>query len=505
MLDFKPIPDANYKHDYNEIFAYVAAGKIKGRSTYRSLCLDDLFFLLYFGLGRTDCNQSFVIDVIRQVEQDHDNTLDLWAREHYKSTILTLALPIQEIMKNPEERISIFSHTRPIAKAFLRQIKQTLEADPWFKRWFPDVFYVNPKKQSPKWSEDDGIIVKRKSTYNESTVEAWGLVDGQPTSKHFTIRIYDDIVTKESVSTSDQIKKTIDAYELSQSLGTDGGTERICGTHYHWADPYVHLKKQGNHKVRIKPAIDRRGNPVFLTSARLAELKRKQGKYIFACQQLLKPVADEDQIFREKWLRYYGALPARLNKYLLVDPAHEKKEDSDYTCMAVIGVDALRNRFLLDMVFDKLGLNERWVKLKGLIENHAPISAIGYEKYGMQADTAYIEEKKRDTKVYFNLIPLAGQTKKTDRIKRLQPTFQNGAFYLPSKLIYKPIANGQPSVDLVKIFIEEEYNFFPFCTHFDMLDCMSRIEDENLHVTYPSLELHNQQTQQVTDYNMFGN
>lgn len=503
MPDFKPIPNANYKHDYCEIFTYIADGKIKARPTFRSLCLDDLFFLLYFGLSRVDVNNRFVIECIRQVEQDHDSTLDLWAREHYKSTILTYALPIQEIIKNPEERIGIFSHTRPIAKGFLRQIKQTLEAEPWVKRWFPDIFYPDPKKQSPKWSEDDGITVKRKSTPKESTVEAWGLVDGQPTSKHFTKRIYDDIVTRESVNTPDQIQKTIDAYELSQSLGTDGGTERICGTHYHWADPYVHLKKQANHKVRIKPAIDGRGNPVFLTRTRLDELKTKQGNYIFACQQLLKPVADEDQVFRQQWLRYYGNLPVRLNKYLLVDPAHEKKEDSDYTCMVVIGVDALRNRFLIDMVFDKLGLNERWLKLKGLIEKHAPLSAIGYEKYGMQADIAYIEEKKRETKVYCNLIPLAGQTKKTDRIKRLQPLFENGAFYLPPNLAYKPIQNGQPSVDLVKIFIDEEYNFFPFCMHFDMLDCISRIEDENLHVTYPSLEISKQQTHQVTDYNMF--
>ena len=217
MLDFQPIPGIDYKHDYVEIFHYIATGKIKARPTYRALCRNDLFFLLYFGLGRVDIHPQpteerpdaarFLVKCIRHVEEDHTDTLDLWAREHYKSTFFTFGLPIQEIINNPEERICLFSHTRPISKGFLRRIKQTLESRPMAKRWFPDIFWADPKKQAPKWSEDDGLIVKRKSIASEATWEAWGLVDGQPTSKHFTIRVYDDIVTKDSVTTPQQIKK----------------------------------------------------------------------------------------------------------------------------------------------------------------------------------------------------------------------------------------------------------------------------------------------------------
>jgi hypothetical protein len=49
---------------------------------------------------------------------------------------------------------------------------------------FPDVLWADPQKQSAKWAEDDGIIVKRKTNPSAATVEAWGLVDGQPTGKH---------------------------------------------------------------------------------------------------------------------------------------------------------------------------------------------------------------------------------------------------------------------------------------------------------------------------------
>lgn len=488
MVKFEPIPGVNYKHDYQEIFRNIAAGKIPRIPTYRELCKKDLFFLLFFGLARTDIHDparpkqaAFVVNCIREVEGDHTNTLDLWAREHYKSTIITYGLPIQEIIKNPEHRIAIFSHTRPIAKGFLRQIKQTLEANPPVKKWFPDVFYGTPKKQAPKWSEDDGIVVKRKTTPKESTLEAWGVVDGQPTSKHFTIRIYDDVVTKESVTTPEQIKKVADAYELSQSLGTDGGKKRMNGTHYHFADLYAYLRKKGNYKVRIKPAVDESGNPVFLTQERLDELRSEQGAYIFSCQQLLKPVSEEEQDFKPSWLKYYRELPTDMNKYLLVDPANEKKPESDYTSMNVVGIDWLGNRFWIDGVFDKLDLYERWIALKTLVVKHWPILDVGYEKYGMQADVSYIQEKQRDSGFYFNITPLGGQTAKPDRIKRLVPLFEGGRFYLPETLMYK-------GTDLVKVFVEEEYSFFPFCVHFDMLDCISRIEDPKFYVNTPVLQ-----------------
>ena len=76
-----------------------------------------------------------------------------------------------------------------------------LESTEKLKALFPDLLWANPQKQAPKWSEDDGIIVKRKGNPKESTVEAWGLVDGQPTSKHYGTRIYNDVVTRESVYT----------------------------------------------------------------------------------------------------------------------------------------------------------------------------------------------------------------------------------------------------------------------------------------------------------------
>jgi phage terminase large subunit-like protein len=480
-LNFEPIEGTPYQYDYLAIFREIAAGRLDGLKTYRGLCHDDLFFLLYFGLGRVDVNHPWIVARIREVEADHNGTLDLWAREHYKSTILTYAQPIQELIHDPEERIGIFSHTRPAAKSFLRQIKQTLEGNCLAKKWFPDVFFAQPKRQAPKWSEDDGLIVKRKSFAKEASIEAWGLVDGQPAGKHFTIRVYDDVVTRESVTTSEQLRKTVEAYEISQSLGTDQGQKRVTGTHYSFADLYAQLRKRDSYKVRIHPATHdgtSTGEPVFLSPERLAELKREQSSYVFACQQLLNPVADEERRFKEEWIKHYGEPPLGCNRYLICDPANAKKKDSDFTVMATIAIDHDGNRFLLDMLRDKLNLTERWKALRDMYQKWRPLR-IGYEQYGMQSDVQHFEERMRLEKVYFSITPLGGQVSKEDRILRLVPSFEQGKFWLPEKLMYK----GR---DLIKEFIAEELLFFPFSSHDDMLDCLARIEDKDMDARPPS-------------------
>lgn len=252
----------------------------------RLLCQHDLFFLMRYALGRKDMENDWLFDRCREVQAKPDDMLDLWAREHYKSSIITFGLTIQEILNDPEITIGLFSHTRPIAKAFLRQIKREFEQNVNLKSWFSDILYEKPEKQAVKWSEDDGIIVKRKSNPKEATIEAWGVVDGQPTSKHYSLLIYDDLVTKESVTTPEMIEKTTDSLALSYNLGAHGGRRRFIGTRYHFADTYKTIMDRGTVTPRIHTAtIDGSlsGEPVFLTQEQIDNKIRDFGPYVFSC------------------------------------------------------------------------------------------------------------------------------------------------------------------------------------------------------------------------------
>ncbi len=129
--------------------AYAAAlGKCRSLAhkteTMRRLARGDLFYLLVHVLGRDDVDRDWIYGRCREVERSPDGHLDLWAREHYKSTIITLGLTIQDILVDPEITVGIFSHTRPIAKGFLRQIKREFEANASFMCLFQEIFFGAP-------------------------------------------------------------------------------------------------------------------------------------------------------------------------------------------------------------------------------------------------------------------------------------------------------------------------------------------------------------------------
>ena len=180
----------------------------------RALCSGDLFFLLVYAMRRKDMDNDWIFARCREVQGNPDGYLDLWAREHYKSTIITVGLTILNILNNPDITVGIFSHSRPIAKAFLRQIKREFETNRVLQELFPHICPPG-RGETRTWSEDGGIVVRRGGNPKENTVEAWGLVDGQPTGKHFDLLVYDDVVTLESVSTPEQIRKTTEAWRLS--------------------------------------------------------------------------------------------------------------------------------------------------------------------------------------------------------------------------------------------------------------------------------------------------
>lgn len=447
----------------------------------------DLFFLLTYTLRRQDANTDFVFERCREVQNHFHKYLDLWAREHYKSTIKTFALPIQRLILDPEGTQGIFSHTRPIAKQFLRAIKIEAETNYVLRRAHQDVFWMDPKNESPKWSENEGLIFKRRGNPKEATFEAWGLVDGQPTSKHFTYLWYDDVVSREAVTSTEMIEKTTRAWGQSLNLGkTKGGYRSYTGTRWHFADTYkVILERQGATLRLYTPTVDGtlEGETVLWTRAQLAEKLREYGPYDAAAQLFQNPLLEGAMGFKREWLRYWaGRRWQRMNRYLLCDPAGEKKKDNDFTVFMVVGVGADRNYYVIKMIRDRMSLTERGSTLFRLHQEYQPI-AVGYEKYGKDSDIEHYEDMMERREYRFTITPLGGTLAKPDRIRRLVPLFESGRLFLPESMPYTNYLND--TRDLVVDFVNEEYLEFPFSEHDDMLDCLARIRDEKLEVTYP--------------------
>lgn len=498
------------------------------------LACNDRFFLLTVLMNRVDAIHPWLYYRCREVESDPDDYLDLWARFHYKSTIITFAGIIQEILTDPELTVCIFSHTKDIAEAFLEQIKNELESNDLLKMAFDDVLYDAPAKQSPRWSIDGGIVVKRTTNPKEGTVEAWGLVDAQPTSKHFGLRVYDDVVVPKSVTNPEMIKKTTERWQLSDNLGGGKFRRWHIGTRYSFADTYGWIFEQGILTPRIYAATDNGkldGKPVFVTPERWAEIKQTQRSTVSA-QMLQNPMAGNENMFMPTWFRSYQVRPETLNVYIMGDPSKGNSATSDRTAIAVIGIDQHGNKYLLDGVRHRMKMSERWFHLKNLHKKWTKTPGVqmvrvGWERYGQQTDDEYFQEKMRLENYSFEVVELAwpkdGKKSKAQRVERLEPDFRNSKFFLPalireigkgdclwsidtnmSHLVTTPLPIGKlpkqmaaytnagrhhlvaksivrkdedgQLYDLSRCLIEEMM-FFPFAPKDDLVDVTSRIYD----------------------------
>jgi len=496
--------------------SWSAAMSILGKKAGRQfLSRFDRFYLLTVELNRADAMHPWLYARCREVEKEPDGYLDLWAREHYKSTLITFAGTIQEILRDPEITIGIFSHTKPVAKKFMLQIKEELESNKSLQELFPDILYKEPQSQAVKWSEEKGLQVRRKSNAKEATIEAHGLVDGMPTGAHFRLRVYDDVVTLESVSTPEQVKKTTNAWALSDNLGAappGGGISRAwhIGTRYHFGDTYQDIIDRKILKLRVYPATEDgtpTGTTVFLSQQAWEHKKKTQASAIIACQMLLNPAAGTEALFNKDWLRFTDIRPATLNIYIMCDPASSKKRGADSTAIAVIGIDSASNKYLLDGYHHKMGLSERWTAIKQLrrhwmAQPGIQLVKVGYERYGSTSDLEYFEDQMmRVDRDSFEIVELAwpreGGGSKFDRIQRLEPDIKHGRFYLTAQTdsetknqtrvrnegeafrVIQPVRRRDHEnniYSLNKRFLEE-FLVYPYSAHDDFLDATSRIYD----------------------------
>lgn len=387
--------------------------------------------------------KDWIFQKCREVQANPNGFIDIWAREHYKSTIITLGKTIQDILSSHgedplpewggrEATIGIFSFNRPSAKKFLRQIKTEFESNEGLKSLFPDILYQDPKKESPKWSEDDGIIVKRKSNPREATIEATGLVDGQPTGMHYLVRVYDDVVTLESARSAEMIKKTSQAWGLSLSLGAEGGIVRYVGTFYADGDTYHDIIERKGATPRIYPATDTgtyAGKPVLFSQEYL-DSKLPQGEYDFACQYLCNPIPDGNAYFTKEDFNYYDEVPKYLRIYGASDYA-VTEGGGDFTEHGVCGVDPEDDLYIIDWWTGQT-TPDVWIETQlDMVDKHKPVLWAGEGGPIRRSIEPFLEKRMRDRRSYVTLEWFPSIADKPTNCRSFQARAKQGKVYLP--------------------------------------------------------------------------
>jgi hypothetical protein len=494
---------AVYKYDYAKIGQTIKAGQIPAKSTYRQLILTDLFFIVFFVLGIQKANHPFVVRMCQIVESGPPSgTLDVWARGHWKSTTITIAETLQYHLKNPDKCTAILAYARPAAKKFLRSLKELCATSDLLKWTFDDVLWQNPTQEAPKWSEDDGIVFKgRSSSRGESTIEAWGLTEGMPTGRHFERLVFDDIETEDIANSPDILNQVFSKFDMaSMNLGTmsDDDVVRVIGTYYNHNGP---VKRIGDMKLlngdkiynlRIVPATDdgtAAGNPVYEDPETWERSKTSQH---FNSQKLCNPTPQGDTHLDFAWMKPIEPefIPQNRLKFIIIDPAGDKDirannsgSHSKFTaiCISVKTVMddlGLSEVYLEDVESDEMGLSEQVDAGVNLYCRNGKIQLLGVEQTAN--DTTYDHIRKGLKGAGRHITMLEGKKASYGSMILLRPAGRDKAKKINSALTW-PLKNGKVfySTDIPKRYIDvlkEEFDKHPFY-NVDILECMAYLYD----------------------------
>lgn len=465
--------------------------------------------------------RPFLFERCQEVQREPDGYLDIWSRDHYKSTIITFALTVQEILKNPEITICIYSYNVSTAQKMLVQIKNVLQGNQILLACFPEILFTNTNASSWKdesgtvhkmeWS-NDGFNVKRKSNPKEHTLECSGLVTGQKTGGHYNLLIYDDTVTPESVATRSQIEKTTSQFEMSLNTGSTANMRiRMIGTRYALGDTYEKVLKAGTVKLRKYPCVDEEGNSVLYSDIVLKwKLSRMHGSVV-ATQMYCDPQANSAFNFLEEWIPpridFKDIVLDNWNWYIIVDPAQKVSDDADNTIMWAVGVSGRgddKTYLWADLIRDKLSLEGKQKALFDMVArftNNRKRPTVFYERVSMQSDIQHYHYVMNQTGYIFDILEASGKPKlnygmtasgnnlkyKDLRISALQPSLKQGRHRFVSEAIHTNWKGEKE--DMLKTFFEEEYVKYPFGEHDDGLDAMCRSVDLDVGIQMVGIDL----------------
>ena len=405
-----------------------------------------------------------------------------------KSTYGSVLFPAWYLGRNPQKTVIAASHTSELAERFGRRVRN-LVAGQEFRNIF-EFGVASDSAAAGRWDTEKG-----------GEYFACG-VGGSVTGRRADIGVIDDPVKSREESDSEtQRDKVWEWYKADFFTRLKPGASVILiMTRWHEMDLAGMLlndaKEGGEQWEIISLPMEAEENdplgrevgellwPEWFTEDMIAQAKRDPRNWLALYQQ--KPRPDGGGEFRRDWINFYDGTPSEVaggtNKYILVDAANGKRATNDYTSMWVIALGRDENYYVLDMVRDRLNLTERASTLMALHRKWKPYS-VRYERYGMMADIQHIKDLQRRENYRFDIVEVAGQTPKNDRIKRLIPLFEQGKVWFPHS-IHKTDTDGRMQ-ELVEVFIEQEFLSFPVSKHDDMLDALARIAEPELALVWP--------------------
>lgn len=439
----------------------------------RELCKSSLRFLCKQFLNYEDWDEVHEDLEVFLKKPSRKKALIL-PRGHLKSTFVTIAFSIQQILKNPNIRILIANQVWDMSRKFLSEIKAQLEQS-HLKSLFGNFV-------SARWNADEIIVRQRTRPKKEPTVLTTGL-EGESTGGHFDLIILDDLTGLQNSKTTEQREKT-KAYRRSMiNLLDPAGLLIDIGTRWHLDDTFAVIfeKEMKYYDVMVRKVIEN-GKVIFpkhfakkFNDVRkdwmtvddptcldyIDHLRASMPLEDFYAQYLNDPVAAENQMIQSEMFRYWNQKPEGLYVSMAVDFAISQKREADFTGIVVLGMDSEYRIYVLDAI------RGHWTPAQ-IVDNIFQKQSqwrpfeVGMETNGFQRTLKLAcEAEMRTRKQFFSIVEVKNgpDKQKDNRIKSLEPFYRRGDVFHAAYMKGKDL--------------ESELLTFPRGKHDDLVDAMS--------------------------------
>ena len=320
-----------------------------------------------------------------------NHQLILLPRDHGKSRLMGYRVA-WELTKNPALTFLYISATSTLAEKQLYFIKNILTSKIYQKLW-PEMIHPDEGKRE-KWTNGEICVdhpIRKEEGVRDSSIYTAGLTS-TITGLHFDIAVLDDVVIKENAYNEEGRTKVAEQYSLLASIESGDSQEWAVGTRYHPKDLYATLLEmeeevydEGGEIIDSRPVYDvyqrevedsGDGTGEFLWPRQQRHdgkwfgfnreiLAKKRAKYLdkvqFYAQYYNNPNAPGEELISKDRFQYYDRKyvvnrngnwyykDQKLNIYAAIDFAYTKGKKSDYTAIAVVGIDAESNIYILDL------------------------------------------------------------------------------------------------------------------------------------------------------------
>lgn len=354
------------------------------------------FFHIYFSHYVKYKTAQFHKELFELTEAAHKTMVIEAFRGSGKTTIMGTSYAIWSILGMQQRKfVLIIAKTESQARQYLANIKLELEHNRLLR------LDLGPfEEPNDEWRAVSIVLPKYGARVTVASID--NSIRGIKHGAHRPdLIIADDLEDLDIVKTQESRDKMFN-WLMGDiiPLGDKDTRLIVIGTKLHNDSIIMRLKKailegRMDGVARAYPFLDENNQPLWKDKYRTdaeVETLRKSVPSLQAWQReyMLQIIADDDQVIRPEWIRYYDSLPTDDCRFTAtgIDPAISEKDNADYTAMVSGKIygrkKALKIYVLPNPVNERMDFPKTIEKIKSLSKTlgnaHVWIENVGYQK-----------------------------------------------------------------------------------------------------------------------------